>query len=174
MGASAGLIATLSVSAGSGLRIPFIAVTTNLQFGTTLAIGSGPLEPAIRASAAFPGVFAPVLIGQQYFVDGGVTNNIPVDIARDMGAEYIIAIELSTNLPKAAPTNALGVLKRCLEIGLIHQSRIATKGADFTIKIPLDGVSTFQDGANEFTYAQGKATVKQVIEKLKQRLNERF
>lgn len=156
------------------LQIPFVAVATNLQFGQMVAFGSGPLTPAILASAAYPGVFTPVMIEGQYFVDGGVTNNVPVEVARQMGAQYIIAVELASDLPKKAPKHAVGILRRCLEISLAHQANIAMRDADFIIKVPMGHVGTFDDGKNQVVYDAGRLAGKLAINNLKQNLQSRF
>lgn len=139
------------------LKVPFVAVATNLQFGDMTAFGKGNLVPAVRASAAFPGVFTPVQIKEQFFVDGGVANSIPAEVARRMGAKFIIAIELDAGLPEEAPTNAFGILRRCLQISLRHQSRLALLGADYIVKVGLpSNIGLFDNGFNEIIYQRGK------------------
>lgn len=138
------------------LKIPFVAVATNLQYGDLVPFGTGPLEPAIRASSSFPGMFLPVLIQGQYFVDGGVTDNVPAEIARRFGAEYVIAVELDPDLSVDAPTNVLSVVTRSLEIGLRHQGIHSRKYASYVIKVPLTDIGTFDDGMNEIAYEKGR------------------
>ncbi len=77
------------------LPIPFRAIATNLETGEPEAIGKGLLQDAMRASAAIPFIFQPVEIHNRLYVDGGMTKNLPVDVARDMGAEIVIAIDPS-------------------------------------------------------------------------------
>ncbi len=156
------------------LKLPFVAVTTNLQFGDLVPIGKGPLVPAIHASAAYPGVFYPVRINGTYFVDGGVVNNVPVEVAQRLGAQFVIAVELSTALPETAPSNLLGVLKRSLEISLSHQSRQASKEADFIIRVPFKNVGTFDDHLNAHIYQLGVQSARQSLFSLKQKLLQRF
>lgn len=80
------------------LPIPFRAVATNLENGKMVVFDKGPLHIAIRASMAAPGVFAPVEIEGQLLTDGGLVRNLPVDIARSMGADVIIAVNIGTPL----------------------------------------------------------------------------
>jgi NTE family protein len=156
------------------LKIPFMAVATNLEYGDLVMFGKGPLVPAIRASAAFPGVFHPVRLNGTYFVDGGVVNNVPVNVAKRYGAEFIIAVELSTPLVETPPTNLLGVLKRSLEISLSHQSGEASKGADFIIRVPFKGVGTFDDHLNDHIYELGVQSVRQSMDQLKDKIKAVF
>lgn len=148
------------------LKIPFIAVATNLQEGTMVPFGTGRLEPTIRASAAFPGMLYPVIIDGCPYVDGGVTENIPAEVARRMGAEYVIAVELEADLDTSPPTNVLGIFQRSLEIGLKYQGTRASKYANYIIKVPLTGVGIFEDNRNEYAYNQGREAGKIAAEKI--------
>lgn len=80
------------------LPIPFRAVATDLETGEEVVLADGSLANALRASMSVPGVFAPVTVGDRLLVDGGMANNLPVSVARDMGAEVIIAVDISTPL----------------------------------------------------------------------------
>jgi NTE family protein len=82
------------------LAIPFRAVATDLETGEPVVIGSGDLAEAIRASMSIPGVYAPVERHGQLLVDGGVANNLPVSVARNMGADIIIAVDITDSLMK--------------------------------------------------------------------------
>lgn len=80
------------------LPIPFRAVATDLETGGEVVLSQGNLSNAIRASMSVPGVFSPVTIGGRLLVDGGMVNNLPVSVAREMGADIIIAVDISTPL----------------------------------------------------------------------------
>ena len=80
------------------LPIPFRAVATDLETGVEVVIGDGNLADAIRASMSIPGVYAPVERGGRLLVDGGVANNLPVSVARDMGADVVIAVDITDPL----------------------------------------------------------------------------
>jgi NTE family protein len=92
---------TLPVSGVSDfdrLPIPFRAVTTDIGVGTTYVVSNGNLADAMRASMSVPGAIAPLKLDGRLLVDGGVTNNLPVNVARDMGAEILIVVDISTPL----------------------------------------------------------------------------
>lgn len=80
------------------LPIPFRAVATDLETGEAVVIGSGNLSEAIRASMSVPGVYAPVARNGKLLVDGGVANNLPVSVARDLGADIVIAVDITDPL----------------------------------------------------------------------------
>ncbi|MEL7448899.1 MAG: patatin-like phospholipase family protein [Pseudomonadota bacterium] len=79
-------------------RIPFRAVATDIVTGEEVVLGSGSLTDAIRASMSVPAAFAPMTIGERRLVDGGVANNLPVSVVREMGADIVIAVDISTPL----------------------------------------------------------------------------
>lgn len=76
------------------LPIPFACVATDLTTGEEVVIRSGSVPTAMRASMAIPGIFSPVTLGNRVLVDGGLVNNFPADVLRDMGADIIIGVEV--------------------------------------------------------------------------------
>lgn len=156
------------------MQKPFVAVATNLQFGDLVAFGQGSITDAVMASVAYPGVFQPVKIDGQYYVDGGVANPCPVDIARQLGAKYVIAVDLSGDLTTSPPNHFFGIAKRSLEISYLHHSKLAIQGADFTISLPFKDVQTFGDDVQEEVYRIGKAKIKASIEDLKKDIRKKL
>lgn len=92
------------------LKIPFYAVATDLLTGEEIIINSGPVIEAVVASSAIPGAFPPVMIGERACIDGGIVNMVPVTVAIRMGADFVIAINVSHELPRPSE------YKRALEI----------------------------------------------------------
>lgn len=80
------------------LAIPFAAVATALDTGTEIWLRTGSMFEAVRASVAVPGFFAPVLRDGMVLVDGGLVNPVPVSLARAMGAEILIAVDLGSDI----------------------------------------------------------------------------
>jgi NTE family protein len=80
------------------LPIPYRAIATDIETGEMVVIGSGDLSNAMRASMSVPGVFSPIRIDGKLLVDGGIVNNVPVDVARAMGADIVIAVDVGTPL----------------------------------------------------------------------------
>ena len=76
------------------LPIPFACVAVDLNTKDEVVFHSGDIVTAIRASMSIPGYFAPVKVGNQFLVDGGMLNNLPVDVCKEMGADYIITVDL--------------------------------------------------------------------------------
>jgi NTE family protein len=98
------------------LPIPFRSVATDIVGGREVVFSNGPLFDALRATMSIPGVFAPLRLGKQILVDGGVLNNLPIDVVRSMGAEVIIAVGLETPASDSTYDNLLAVVKRSIGI----------------------------------------------------------
>jgi NTE family protein len=84
-------------------EVEFCCVATDLLSGKEVRLQSGAMVDAVRASISIPGVFTPFQKGDRFFGDGGIINPIPVDVAKDMGAEVIIAVNLNHVAPTATP-----------------------------------------------------------------------
>lgn len=83
------------------LPIPYRAIATDIENGERVALASGDIVRAMHASMAIPGVYAPVEIDGILLVDGGLSSNLPIEVVREMGADIIIAIDISTPLGTA-------------------------------------------------------------------------
>lgn len=148
------------------LKIPFIATATNLEFGNLTAFSSGDIIQPILASAAYPGAYAPVEINGQYFVDCGVTDPVPVRLAKSLGFETIIAVNIAEQLTESSPSHAIGVIKRSMEIAYINQSKYSVEGADVIIDFNFKDIGIFTDKYNNYLYEEGKKSAKLAIPKI--------
>lgn len=98
------------------LAKPFVAVATRLEDGKRTMFSRGNTGQAVRASSSVPGVFQPVAIGKYHFVDGGVASPVPVDAARELGAELVVAVDISSKARGQTPTGMLGTLGQSIAI----------------------------------------------------------
>ena len=96
---------------------PFLAIATRLSDGSTIAFNHGNTGKAVRASSSIPGIFYPVMIGTDEYVDGDLKKPVPVGLAREMGADLIIAVDISQK-PKdnAELKDIIDILKQSLRI----------------------------------------------------------
>lgn len=104
------------------MRIPLQVVATNLRTGEPAIFNSGSVLAAIRASCAYPLMYQPVRIGEDWFVDGGLVCDVPVAPLRTAGAARVIAVELGSQLPEAPPGNMLEVLGTALAIAVLRHA----------------------------------------------------
>ena len=89
------------------LPVPFACVATDLSTGEAVVLDRGELTMAMRATMAIPGVFSPVEIDGRILVDGGVVNNFPVDVARNMGADIVIGVDIKNDAPSVDQLRAM-------------------------------------------------------------------
>jgi NTE family protein len=101
------------------MRKPFAVVSTQLETGKRTVFMRGNTGQAVRASSSIPGVFEPVAIGKVHYVDGGVVSPVPVDAARQLGADFVIAVDISTKASGKTPTHMLGIVQQ--SIGIMGQ-----------------------------------------------------
>jgi len=98
------------------MRKPFAAVSTQLETGQRTVFTRGNTGQAVRASSSIPGVFEPVAIGKSHYVDGGIVSPVPVDAARELGADFVIAVDISTKASGKVPGSLLGNVNQSITI----------------------------------------------------------
>lgn len=125
------------------LKIPLVVVTTNLKTGRSYVISAGPIAPAAEASSAIPGVVKPAFLYGHMLVDGGMSDPIPVNVAKRYHPKVIIAINIAEQLSKSMPRTGLGVYDRGSEIAWLTLSRDSEKGADIIIRPQVGEIGTF-------------------------------
>jgi NTE family protein len=153
------------------LPIPFRAIATDVVSGQMTVLKSGDLATAMRASMSVPGAIAPVQIDGKMLVDGGLTRNLPVDIARSMGADVIIAVNLGTPLlQRDQITSAFSVALQMLNI-LTEQnvgaSLASLQSQDVLILPELGSYSAGDFDNMPSTIPIGEAAARKVAEQLK-------
>ncbi|WPB56535.1 patatin-like phospholipase family protein [Xylophilus sp. GOD-11R] len=95
---------------------PFVAVATRLEDGDRTVFARGNTGQAVRASSSVPGVFQPVAIGKFHFVDGGVVSPVPVDAARQLGADMVVAVDISNRARGQTPAGMLATVGQSIAI----------------------------------------------------------
>lgn len=99
------------------LRKPLAVVATRLEDGQRTVFVRGNVGQAVRASSSIPGVFEAARIGKHHYVDGGVVSPVPVDAARELGADFVVAVDISSKASGAAdPSSMLGNVNRSIAI----------------------------------------------------------
>jgi len=125
------------------LPIPFRCVSTELVSGKAHVFRSGSLSDAMRATMSIPGVFAPVREGNQVFVDGGLVDNLPTDVVREMGADIVIAVHLQISPVSAKEIqSAFSVLGRSVELVIAETEIRGMAGADLIVKADVQKFTT--------------------------------
>lgn len=124
------------------LPTPFHCVATDLVTGTPFVLEQGSLPKALRATMALPGIFTPVNWDGKVLIDGSITNNLPVDEVRKMGAEKVIAVIVETKQPSAKQFTSLAtVLRQTVSIAVAQNERQQADKADLVIRVELTGLT---------------------------------
>lgn len=119
------------------LPIPFRCIATDLVSREAHVFRDGPLELALRSTMSLPGFFSPVHSGDHIYVDGGLLDNIPVAIAKEMGADYVLGVHLEVAPIKPdAALSSLAVLSQSISVVIAVNERRSMEDADLIIKVP--------------------------------------
>lgn len=123
------------------MRKPFAAVATKLETGERMVFVRGNTGQAVRASSSIPGVFEAVAIGKAHYVDGGVTSPVPVDAARELGAEFVIAVDISSKANGiASTTSMLGNVNQSIRIMGQKLGALELARADIVIRPKVNDI----------------------------------
>lgn len=125
------------------LPIPFACVADNVVDGKEIVFHDGVLATAMRASMAIPGVFTPVRLDSMVLVDGGIKNNYPVDVAKAMGAEVIIGVDVQSTLRAAGELNTVpDILLQIIDLTTQENYAKNVAASDIHIKVDVEGYSS--------------------------------
>ncbi|WP_299383587.1 patatin-like phospholipase family protein [uncultured Lacinutrix sp.] len=134
----------------SKLPIPFFCIATNIETGQPVVLDKGNLAQSVKASGAFPSLFEPVTIDEQLLIDGGVTNNYPIDELRAKGMDVIIGVDVQDGLANRNDlSSAPAILFQINNFRTINDMKIKAPKTDIYIKpdITKFNVVSFDDGA---------------------------
>ena len=149
---------------------PFAAVATDLNNGERVVFRTGDTGLAVRASAAVPGIFQPAQFRGRSYVDGGLTSPVPVQAAREMGAEIVIAVDISAR-PEGQPVDSLtAIIWQTTTImgGMIGANEL--KGADIVIRPRLPYVKSWDFAARNDAVIEGERAALAALPALRQKL----
>lgn len=151
------------------LNIPLLTVATNLTKGRLETFGHGTLIPPLCASAAVPGVFQPIKIGTDHFVDGYVIEPLPTLTAQKQGARFIIAVNICNKAALPVSGKSGNIIRLSLEIMMNHRLTHSMKQADVLIDSNFVRQSYFfttKKGTQEL-YQAGKKAAERVLPLIK-------
>lgn len=152
------------------LPTPFRAVATDLESGEAVVMDSGDLTSAMRASLSAPGVFSPVEREGRVLVDGGIADNVPVDIARAMGVDVLIVVDVGAPLLPREQLRSVPVISNQMLAILIRrnvQEQLATLGpGDILIRPELGNTSSFDFGNVARVIGVGESAARAAAERL--------
>ncbi len=154
------------------LKLPFVAVATDVSSGSTIGLRSGDIFNAIRASSAIPGVFSPVVLGDMTLVDGGVTAPIPIEITKRFSPNLTIAVDTSAPAYGSTKTT-MGIVVKSLKLSLRRLRRYQGRDADILIRPELENTGYFSSNITEDLFKKGQETAIKHLPQIKQALRQK-
>ena len=149
------------------LKIPLGIVATDLQTGDGILFRRGDIATAVRASSAVPSVFEPVRIGNKDYVDGGLVSPVPVRYVRQMGADIVIAVDISSRPEDAKTTDMLKVLLQTFSIMGKSISQLEMAQAEVVVRPAMSDVGSTEFAARKKSIEAGRAAMKLALPALK-------
>jgi NTE family protein len=154
------------------LKIPFYAVATDIQNGQEIVFGRGNTGQAVRASCSIPGVFRPVKIGEKMYVDGGVVSPVAVDAARRLGANIVIAVDISTGVEPSLPGNTVETILQSLNIMYSKLASVQVCQADVVIKPKVGHIDSADFSKRHEAILEGERAALEALPQIMKILNQ--
>jgi NTE family protein len=165
------LASTWDVDDFDALPIPFRAIATDIVAGKEVIFGKGDLPLAIRSSMSVPGAFAPTSVDGKLLVDGGVMNNVPIDVARGMGATRLIVVDVGTPLADEAelsnPVALLNQMVGALTIDRVNRQLATLTPRDILIQPKLGKLGAADFNRCREAIAIGRAAAEAAVDALR-------
>jgi NTE family protein len=162
----------ISVPNIENLKLPFAAVATDLNRGVRVVLDRGPVAKAVRASSAIPGVFNPVQYQGKLLVDGGVVDNIPISVAREKGADIVIAVDISENVVNFNIVNLVDVVLQSVNIMFSENVGHQKKDADVLIMPAVGNVSMLDFTQKKRCMQAGIEATQRAIPEIRRKVEE--
>ncbi|MDA8178698.1 MAG: patatin-like phospholipase family protein [Deltaproteobacteria bacterium] len=154
------------------LRTPFYAVATDIGSGQEMVFGKGNTGLAVRASCSIPGVFRPVRIGDRTYVDGGVVSPVAVDVARRMGADVVIAVDISGGVSGSVPETTLDTIFQAINIMYSKIDAAQLSRADVVIRPKVGDIASGDFTKRHEAILEGERAAQAALPKIQQLLGE--
>lgn len=154
------------------LRIPFLAVATNVRTGEEIVFATGNTGKAVRASCSIPGIFQPVRIGDKTYVDGGVVSPVAVDAAKKAGADIVIAVDISAGVAKTLPQGILETILQSIDIMYMKIAAVQIRNADVVIRPRVSHINSSDFDRRHEAILEGEKAAAEALPQIQQILNK--
>ena len=154
------------------MKLPLGIVATDLDSGAAVLFQLGDTGAAVRASSAVPAVFQPVRISAREYVDDGLVSPVPVRFARQMGAELVIAVDISAALEGNATGDAMKMLLQTFAIMGRSINQFELRDADIVLRPAIAGVSSADFGARAKSIQAGREVALRLLGEIKARISK--
>jgi len=148
-------------------KIPLYITTTDIENGECVLHSSGDLAKVVKASCAMPGAFRPVEIGGRLMADGGITGNVPVRFAKELGATHVVAADVGYCVRKGGVNNMLNVIIQAIQIMGQRLNKFETRQADFVLRPELDQIDQTEFSRAEEIIGRGEAIAERHVKRIR-------
>ena len=152
------------------LKIKFVAVATDFITGKTIPLVSGPIAPAVNASSAFPSIFIPVFLYGHLLVDGGISDGVPVDVAKHYHPQLIIAVNAAPNPGNLTHRGIIANITRAYLLQIKSFTRLQMQEADIIIAPEVGTTWTFDFNARRRMGEAGRQSALAALPQIKKML----
>ena len=146
--------------------IPLAMVTTDISNGKKIVLKKGSVADGVMASTCIPGIFRPLEINKKLLVDGGVVENVPIDTVKEMGADFVIGVDLTARHRSLTPRNILEVIMNSFHFTLMTVAKFQTEGADLLIQPDLSSFNMTDTAQVKDLIQQGYKVAKTALKKI--------
>jgi NTE family protein len=154
------------------MRTPFYAVATDIQSGEEVVFASGNTGMAVRASCSIPGIFQPVKIGERDYVDGGLVSPVAVDYAKKMGADLVIAVDISIAANNPPPQTTIDTIMQSVIIMYSKISQNQLSRADIIIRPKVSHISSTDFSKRHEAVLEGEKAALEAMPQIKAALDK--
>jgi NTE family protein len=154
------------------LKIPLSIVATDIISGKSVHFTEGEIGPALRASCAYPGLFLPVHYQGRILVDGFLTETVPAEALREMGADIVVGVHLEPGLLSSAPRNTIEIISRSFSIIQVAAAQLWRSDVDILIEPEVHHVLWDEFVKTPQLVAAGQAAARRVLPKIRAALAE--
>ncbi|MCF6095042.1 patatin-like phospholipase family protein [Microaerobacter geothermalis] len=154
------------------LSIPISVVATDLENGERVIFDKGSIERAVRASISIPGIFVPERVDGRLLVDGGVIDRVPITVAKDMGADLVIAVDVGPSEAKMGIESIFDVISRTIDIMGMEIFRTHILNADFLIRPEVGSYSSTDFNHIQEIISLGEVAALETVESIKERIDQ--
>lgn len=148
-------------------KIPLTIIATNAGNGEKVVLNKGSVAKAVMASTSIPGIFIPVESDDNMLLDGGIVENVPINTVKEMGANFIIGIDLNAKHTYQKPNNILDVILNSFHFIMKQSTKLQTKNADILIRPDLSSFNRSDIDQVEDLMTKGYEDAKKSFKKAK-------
>jgi len=156
------------------LNKPFGAVATDLATGDMVVFQRGNTGQAVRASSSIPGIFQPTIIAGKRYVDGGVVSPVPVTAAKQMGADFIIAVDISAKVKESKPSSALSIMNHSVTIMGQKIGEAELAAADIILRPRVGKIGVIDFDQRHKAILEGEKTAMAAMPEIKRKLQAKI